>query len=196
MTGQKSTKKRPYQYHGTYSLSKALSSVKDQDQWLAQQGPVGDALKQLREDLIEKQGGNGTISPGELMAIEGLVFCHMLMMSAGRFIGEQDSPVNKSRRQLFPVVTQWLTLFREVRETAKDLNTLREKRPKPVPLSLSDYLGTGKPTPKPDDTKIQSDAQETPITIHPNQRRPSHDEHPDPSDIDSAPSGATDSTRL
>lgn len=147
MTDAKSTKKpRVYQYHGTYSLSKALASVKDQDKWLDEQGPVGEALKQLREELIEKQGGKGTISPGELMAIEGLVFCHMLMMSAGRFIGEQESPVNKSRRQLFPVVTQWLTLFREVRETAKDLNSLRERRPKPEPLSLSEYLNGGKTT--------------------------------------------------
>jgi hypothetical protein len=155
MTDAKSTKKRPYQQHGVYAVSKALESVKDQEQWLKEQGPVGEALKQLREDLIEKQGGKGTISPGEVMAIEGLVFCHMLMMSAGRFIGEQESPVNKSRRQLFPVVTQWLTLFREVRETAKDLNTLREKRPKPERVSLSDYLnGNGKPT----------KAQETPST--------------------------------
>ncbi len=142
MTAQKSTKKRPYQYSGHYAVSKALESVKDQEQWLNDQGPLGEALKQLREDLIEKQGGKDTITPAELMAIEGLVFCHMLMMSAGRFIGEQESPVNKSRRQLFPVVTQWLTLFREVRETAKDLNVLRKDRPKPEPLSLNDYITT------------------------------------------------------
>lgn len=145
MTVQKSTKKRPYQFSGHYAVSKALESVKDQEQWLNDQGPLGEALKQLREDLILKQGGKGIISPGELMAIEGLVFCHMLMMSAGRFIGEQESPVNKSRRQLFPVVTQWLTLFREVRETAKDLNILREKRPKPELLKLNDYLANVKP---------------------------------------------------
>lgn len=140
MTAQKSTKKRPYQYSGHYAVSKALESVKDQEKWLNDQGPLGEALKQLREDLIEKQGGKDTITPAELMAIEGLVFCHMLMMSAGRFIGEQESPVNKSRRQLFPVVTQWLTLFREVRETAKDLNVLRRDRPKREILTLSDYL--------------------------------------------------------
>lgn len=153
MTGPKSKGKRPYQFHGTYGLSKALSSVKDQDQWLTDQGPVGDALKQLRAELIEQQGGAERVSPGELMTIEGLVFAHMLMMSAGRFIGEQASPVNKSRRQLFPVVTQWLTLFREVRETAKDLNELRTKRPKPEPLLLADYLnGNGKATPQPGST--------------------------------------------
>jgi hypothetical protein len=151
MTAQKSAKKRPYQYSGHYAVSKALESVKDQEQWLNDQGPLGEALKQLREDLIEKQGGKEAITPAELMAIEGLVFCHMLMMSAGRFIGEQESPVNKSRRQLFPVVTQWLTLFREVRETAKDLNVLRKDRPKPEPLTLNDYLTNGKtkPTPAP-----------------------------------------------
>jgi len=145
MTTQKTAKKRPYQYSGHYAVSKALESVKDQEQWLNNQGPLGEALKQLQEDLIEKQGGKEAITPAELMAIEGLVFCHMLMMSAGRFIGEQESPVNKSRRQLFPVVTQWLTLFREVRETAKDLNVLRKDRPKPQPLSLNDYLTNGKP---------------------------------------------------
>lgn len=144
MTTPKSPKKRPYQYSGHYAVSKALEAVKDQEQWLNDQGPLGEALKQLREDLIVKQGGKDTLTPAELMTIEGLVFCHMLMMSAGRFIGEQDSPVNKSRRQLFPVVTQWLTLFREVRETAKDLNVLRKDRPKPEPISLNDYLTTGK----------------------------------------------------
>ncbi|MDH4079599.1 MAG: hypothetical protein OEU68_07270 [Nitrospira sp.] len=146
MSAPKTPKKRAYQYSGHYAVSKALESVKDQEQWLNNQGPLGEALKQLREDLIEKQGGKDTITPAELMAIEGLVFCHMLMMSAGRFIGEQESPVNKSRRQLFPVVTQWLTLFREVRETAKDLNVLRKDRPKPEPISLNHYLSTtGKP---------------------------------------------------
>jgi hypothetical protein len=143
MTAQKSAKKRPYQCSGHYAVSKALESVKDQEKWLNDQGPLGEALRQLRGDLIAKQGGKETITPAELMAIEGLVFCHMLMMSAGRFIGEQESPVNKSRRQLFPVVTQWLTLFREIRETAKDLNVLRKDRPKPDPLTLSDYLTNG-----------------------------------------------------
>lgn len=149
MTTQKSAKKRPYQYSGHYAVSKALESVKDQEKWLNDQGQLGEALKQLREDLIAKQGGKEAMTPAELMTIEGLVFCHMLMMSAGRFIGEQESPVNKSRRQLFPVVTQWLTLFREVRETAKDLNVLRRDRPKPEPLSLNDYLlnGNGKAKP-------------------------------------------------
>ena len=149
MTAQKSAKKRPYQYSGHYAVSKALESVKDQEKWLNDQGPLGEALKQLREGLIAKQGGKEAMTPAELMTIEGLVFCHMLMMSAGRFIGEQESPVNKSRRQLFPVVGQWLTLFREVRETAKDLNTLREKRPRPEPISLNDYLNGTKPTTPP-----------------------------------------------
>ncbi|MGC4097338.1 MAG: hypothetical protein QM706_09495 [Nitrospira sp.] len=144
MTVQKSTKKRPYQQHGLHTVSKALGSVKDQEQWLNDQGSFGEALKQLREALIVKQGGKETITPAELMTIEGLVFAHMLMMSAGRFIGEQESPVNKSRRQLFPIVGQWLTLFREVRETAKDLNELREKRPKPEPVSLNEYLNESK----------------------------------------------------
>jgi hypothetical protein len=159
MTAQKSTKKRPYQYSGHYAVSKALESVKDQEKWLNDQGPLGEALKQLREDLIEKQGGKDTITPAELMTIEGLVFCHMLMMSAGRFIGEQESPVNKSRRQLFPVVTQWLTLFREVRETAKDLNTLREKRPKPEPITLNDYLSK----PKAQTQAASSGSDESPV---------------------------------
>jgi hypothetical protein len=162
MTTQKSTKKRPYQYSGHYAVSKALESVKDQEKWLNDQGPLGEALKQLRENLIAKQGGKEAMTPAELMTIEGLVFCHMLMMSAGRFIGEQESPVNKSRRQLFPVVTQWLTLFREVRETAKDLNTLREKRPKPEPLSLNDYLLTNgkKPVTKEEPTPSDQQASE------------------------------------
>lgn len=161
---KKSKKPRIYQYHGTYSFSKALASVKDQDQWLTEQGPFGDALRQLRDELIEKQGGADKISPGELMTIEGLVFAHMLMMSAGRFIGEQASPVNKSRRQLFPVVTQWLTLFREVRETAKDLNELRTKRPKPEPVLLADYLnGNGKPKATNDGADV-AEKQTTPKT--------------------------------
>lgn len=165
MTAPKSTKKRPYQYSGHYAVSKALESVKDQEKWLNDQGPLGEALKQLREDLIEKQGGKDTITPAELMSIEGLVFCHMLMMSAGRFIGEQDSPVNKSRRQLFPVVTQWLTLFREIRETAKDLNVLRKDRPKPEPLSLNHYITTNgkKPVTKEEPTPSDQGASETTV---------------------------------
>lgn len=142
MSGTKRPGKQPYQYSGMYTIRKALEAVKNQEEWLNHQGTFGEALKKIREDLIATQGGADKITPAELMTIEGMTFCHMLMMSTGRFIGEQESPVNRSRRQLFPVVTQWLTLFREVRDTAKDLNLLREKRPKAEPVSLTNYLDT------------------------------------------------------
>ena len=58
--------------------------MKDQAQWLTEQGPVGDALKQLRAELIEKQGGAERVSPGELMTIEGLVVTLSLFLRGRR----------------------------------------------------------------------------------------------------------------
>ena len=171
--------KTPFKHSGHYAVSKALEAVKDQEQWLNDQGPLGEALKLLRKDLIAKQGGKKTITPAELMTIEGLVFAHMLMMSAGRFIGEQESPVNKSRRQLFPVVTQWLTLFREVRETAKNLNVLREKRPKPELVALNEYLNeskgkTTKPASKDGDAEDHSRRYPRPAVVPSALQEPRH----------------------
>jgi hypothetical protein len=131
MTAQKSTKKRPYQYSGHYAVSKALESVKDQEKWLNDQGPLGEALKQLREDLIEKQGGKEAITPAELMAIEGLVFCHMLMMSAGRFIEEYRDERFQAGRSAATILYELRLLrraFRLAKRTCPPLPSLTVKK--------------------------------------------------------------------
>ena len=137
MTPPKQPKKRNYQQHGLHAVSKALASVGDMGGWLAAQGEVGAAAKAMREKLItEQRGKRKTVSEMELMVIDGAIKLHIMVQSTGCYINEMPCPVNKVKRQLFPVVPQWQTMFEGLRSTAKDLNELRLKHPPEEPVTL------------------------------------------------------------
>ncbi len=52
MSGTKRPGKRPYQRNGYTTVTNALKSVANQEQWLMEQGPLGEALREIRESLI------------------------------------------------------------------------------------------------------------------------------------------------
>ena len=146
MTPAESPKKRDYQRHSHYALSKALKTIGDQDGWVESLGEVGEALKAWRAAIIDDLGGEAEVSAMELSVIELACKTHLLLASVDRFLLEQKSLINKSKRQLFPIVLQRQTLADALSAYMRQLGM--KKKSKPV-LSLNDYLATGKPKPSP-----------------------------------------------
>lgn len=128
-------KNRPYQRHGLYVLKGALSAVGKDRGWLESLGDTGENLRAWRDAIIADLGGEDAISAQERVVVEAATTTYLLLSSVDRFLLEQESLVNKSRRKLFPVVLErqrladalvryldTLGLGRRVRE-APDLRT-------------------------------------------------------------------------
>lgn len=138
-------KRRPYQRHGLTTLQAALKSTSTEDGWMDRLGEVGVELRQWRSALIADLGGEDAISAMERSIVDLATQTHILLSSVDRFLLEQPSLVNKSRRTLFPVVIQrqvlsdalarylsQLGLKRRARPT-QSLRELLEKRHEPTP---------------------------------------------------------------
>ena len=137
MTPSESTKKRDYLQHGHHTLSKALATISNQDGWVESLGDVGEALKAWKAAIIDDLGGELQVSAMELSIIELACKTHLLLASVDRFLLEQESLVNKSKRQLFPIVLQRQTLADALAKYMAQLGL--KKRSKPA-TSLSAYL--------------------------------------------------------
>lgn len=146
MTLPKSEQKRPYLKHGHIALSNALKTVGNQDGWVESLGDVGEALKAWKAAIIDDLGGETEVSAAELVVVELATKTHLMLSSIDRFLLEQKSLINKSKRQLFPIVTQRQTLADALAGYMRTLGLKKKSKP---PISLSDYLGNGKPTPGP-----------------------------------------------
>lgn len=129
--------RRPYQRHGLYALQGALKAVEDREGWLENLGDVGEALKAWKADLVADLGGEEAVSAQERAVVELAVKTHLLLESVDRWLLQQPSLVNKSRRQLFPVVLQRQQLADALARYMTALGLKR--RSKPVP-ALGDYL--------------------------------------------------------
>jgi hypothetical protein len=157
MTLPKSEQTRPYLKHGHLALSKALKTIGNQDGWVDNLGDVGEALKAWKAAIIEDLGGESEVSAMELSVIELACKTHLLLASIDRFLLEQKSLINKSRRQLFPIVLQRQTLADALSAYMRQLGMKKKSRP---PISLSDYLTNGKAKLSPDPTSPSAvDAQ-------------------------------------
>jgi hypothetical protein len=137
MTPSDSTKKRAYVQHGHYALSKALKTIGNQDGWVENLGDVGEALKAWKAAIIEDLGGEAEVSAMELSVIELACKTYLLLASVDRFLLEQTSLVNKSKRQLFPIVLQRQALADALSAYMKQLGMKKKRKP---PASLTDYL--------------------------------------------------------
>ena len=152
MIAGKSTEKRAYQQHGHYALTKALNTISNQDGWIENLGDVGEALKAWKAAIIEDLGGESEVSAMELSVIELACKTHLLLASIDRFLLEQRSLINKSKRQLFPIVLQRQALADALSAYMKQLGM--KKKSKPV-LSLADYLaGQAEPRAAPDHGQV------------------------------------------
>lgn len=142
MTLPKSEQKRPYLKHGHVALSNALTTIANQDAWVENLGEVGEALQAWKAAIINDLGGESQVSAMELSIVELACKTHLLLASIDRFLLEQKSLINKSKRQLFPIVLQRQTLADALAGYMRTLGL--KKKSKPV-LLLSDYLANGKP---------------------------------------------------
>jgi hypothetical protein len=132
-----STQKRPYLQHGHHALSKALKTIGNQDGWVENLGEVGEALAAWKAALVADLGGEQEISAMELSVIELATKTHLLLASVDRFLLGQKSLVNKSRRQLFPIVLQRQALADALAGYMRTLGLKKKSKP---PASLTDYL--------------------------------------------------------
>ena len=138
MTPRKSPKtRRVYQKHGLYALKGAIKEANGHGDWLGSLGEVGVALKAWKADLVADLGGEEAVSTQERAVVDMSVRTHLMLESVDRWLLQQPSLVNKSRRQLFPVVLQRQQLADAL---ARYMNQLGlKRRAKPV-QSLTTYI--------------------------------------------------------
>jgi hypothetical protein len=132
----KKTYGRP-QTHRLYALKRAVAEAGDQ--WISALGETGQALRDWRDGIISDLGGPDAVSAQERAIVELATKTYLMVESIDRFLLEQPSLVNKSRRQLFPVVLQRQQLADSLARYMTMLGLKR--RAKKVP-KLSEYLIT------------------------------------------------------
>jgi hypothetical protein len=127
----------PHQFHGLYALDRALDPLIQRPDWLQELGEVGEALRQWQQAIIKDLGGEENLSSMERSIIEMATKTHLFLVSVDRFLLEQPCLVNRSRRQLFPIVLQRQQLADALSRYMNQLGLKR--RAKPV-QSLDEYV--------------------------------------------------------
>jgi hypothetical protein len=130
----KRTYGRP-QTHRLYALKRAVAEAGDR--WLDDLRDTGRALRDWRDGILADLGGPDAVSAQERVIVELATKTYLMVESIDRFLLEQPSLVNKSRRQLFPVVLQRQQLADSLARYMTQLGLKR--RAKALP-SLGEYL--------------------------------------------------------
>ncbi|MGQ0557357.1 MAG: hypothetical protein ACT4PN_15600 [Nitrospiraceae bacterium] len=146
-TPPKQPKKRDYKQHQLHTLKQALALVGSIDEWPPELMEVAEALRAKRGRMIQEQGGESVITEVERDAIDAKLQTTVLRGWVWNYVKGMGCPINRVKRKPFQVVENFISLVRAESEAGERLNTLREKRPKPEPLSLNDYLTNGKAKP-------------------------------------------------
>jgi hypothetical protein len=164
MTTPKSARKRtmPHQFHGMYALERVLGPLTERNAWLNELGEIGEALKEWEQAIVDDLGGDENLSSMERSIVSMATKTHLFLTSVDQFLLEQPSLVNKSRRQLFPVVLQRQQLADALSRYMNQLGLKR--RAKPI-QSLDDYIKQryGNREPVPSDETTTSVPNEDPI---------------------------------
>jgi len=131
MTTPKSARKPhiPHKYHGFYALQRTLEPMTERAGWLDELGEIGEALKAWESAIIDDLGGHDNLSAMERVVIETATKTFLLLTSVDRFLLEAPSLVNKSRRQLFPVVLQRQQLADSLSRYMNQLGLKRRAKP-------------------------------------------------------------------
>jgi hypothetical protein len=135
----KPPQKRDYQKHGLYTITKTIQRMDDPDSWMAGLGEVGHGLREWRSAILNDLGGETNVSSMELAIVEMAAKTHLMLASVDQFLLAQTSLINKSKRQLFPVVLQRQTLADALARYMGQLGLKRRAKPT---ASLADYLAT------------------------------------------------------
>ena len=132
-------KNRTYQRHGLHALKTALTATKleSQQSLIHSLGEAGRALLEWRDAIVADLGGEEAISAQERAVIDAATTTYLMLASVDRFLLQQPSIVNKSRRQLFPVVLERQRLADAL---VRYLEALGLRRRTPEPVDLDGYL--------------------------------------------------------
>ena len=122
---------------GFNALNGALQQVSEQAIWLDSMGEIGKVLQTWKKNLINDLGGEQNVSAMQLAVIELAAKTHLLLTSIDQFLLEQESLVNKSRRQVYPVVLQRQQVADSMSRYMGQLGLRREAK---HPLSLEAYV--------------------------------------------------------
>jgi hypothetical protein len=125
---------RTYSKSGHHALRRLALAEGD---WLAGLGAVGDALRLWRSGLIADLGGVDHLSTQQRAIVELATRTYVLLESVDRWMLAQSSLINKSKRVLFPVVTQRQALADGLARYMTMLGLERKSRPGPT---LADRL--------------------------------------------------------
>jgi hypothetical protein len=93
---------------------------------------VAKALDQFRDELVADLGGPVAVSKQQLVVINLALRTHLLLESLDAFILKMDSPVNKRRRSVYPIVRERMQLSDSL---ARYMGMLGLER---IPLPISD----------------------------------------------------------
>ncbi|HVS90362.1 MAG TPA: hypothetical protein VHF01_19325 [Candidatus Acidoferrum sp.] len=98
---------------------------------------VFKALDELRADLVNDLGGPDAITKQQNVILSLALRTHLLLESLDAFIFTMDSPVNKRRRSVYPVVAERQRLADSLAKYMAMLGL--ERRQKPI-KSLQEHL--------------------------------------------------------
>ena len=99
------------------------------DQALDPQSPIGRALAEWRRDLTADLGGSTSITTAQAGMVELAVRTKLILDTVDGFILTMESPVNRRRRSVYPVVLQRQTLANGLARFLEALG-LERRRPR------------------------------------------------------------------
>lgn len=126
----------PYQRSGVYSLKRAVQTLGNRA-LPSKKSALGRELAAWRDDLLRDLGGTDAVSTQQRALVDLAVRTKLLVDSVDAYVLGMESPVNRQRRCLHPVVRERQALVNQLQSILRDLGL--ERRAAPVE-SLSDYL--------------------------------------------------------
>jgi len=131
-------RRRPYQKSGVYTLKRAVQTLGSRAMPPSRTA-LGRVLREWRESLVADLGGPDGVTTQQLALVDMAVRSKLLVDSVDAYVLAMESPVNKRRRCLYPVVKERQALVSQLQSLLRDLGL--ERRAK-APLDLSTYLAT------------------------------------------------------
>jgi hypothetical protein len=130
---------RGRQHHGLTTLKRAITELGSRSihRAIDARTQLGRALAEWRRDLTEDLGGPETVTTAQAGMIELAVRTKLMLDSVDTFILTMESPVNKRRRAVFPVILQRQSLARDL---ARFLEALGLERRRPAMKQLHELV--------------------------------------------------------
>ena len=91
--------------HGLQAMERGLAEVSHDEAWLDRLGPVGEAIKSWRDEIISDLGGDDSISAMQRVVVDSACKTYILLSSVDAWLLRQN-PINKRKRSLYPIVRE------------------------------------------------------------------------------------------